>query len=455
MEIHIQINEAIEKGNYLHADSLCRKVLGFPNITDNPDDGSGLVNDVNIDHDLSKSENILTRLGLLKIFVHVLVLRGDPKSINEAIIQSEAILNICLDVYGINNTSKETISAMLSLASVLRKGRRDQIEEAEQVYTEVLNIISKSNEEIRKKFNADIATALMGLGIAIEAQGNDRLSEAKACYMDALSIRRSIFGEISSETGESLLYLASLLCRMNDNNGFVVEAIIRYEQALSIFISLYGGEHQRVTLCRDSIRLLLQKQSVKLLNDRLYAEAAVCNAAAEKGCSGAAIVSGYFAPPQSHNNFNNNPLFCAIYPCFNSARLLNSSASSDSVNMIDLSHRRNDFIFFWAINEEGGTLSLVSAITSWFASRHGKKNPVMPRWDAITLIPFSLENKYTQIEVKLSPDSGESQLTVNEYDPVTNTSNEFFSAMFQNLEDMQNWKDALDAIRGDQSGISL
>ena len=176
------------------------------------------------------------QLGVLVDLARLLILR---KEIFEGIILLEQALVITATLYG--GSGERTASALTSLASVMRKGGSiDQLEQAEQLYNQAIRILFTIHGQ---DGHTDIANAFLGLAMSIEAQGRSRYDDALRIYEDALAMRRMFFGERHSDTADALLCLASLLARTDEN---ILAAAVRYEQALSIFLSIYSKDHHRV-----------------------------------------------------------------------------------------------------------------------------------------------------------------------------------------------------------------
>ena len=182
-ELKLSAAGAVERDDFDDAEQIYRRLL---EIYDD-DDSVGL-------------------LGVLKVLGRLLVLRGKTK---EAIEHFEKATAITALVYGPDHI--ECASAHVAMASVLRKGTPEQVEEAEESYRDALKVLRSHHG--KNANNAEIASALVGLGMALEAQGEDKYDDAEACYKEALAMRKRVCGPKSPDTGDVLLCIAALLGR--------------------------------------------------------------------------------------------------------------------------------------------------------------------------------------------------------------------------------------------------
>jgi tetratricopeptide (TPR) repeat protein len=223
-------------------------------------------------------------LGCLNILGRLLVLRGKN---NEAIEHFEKATAITALIYGPDHI--ECAAAHIAMASVLRKGSSEQIEEAEESYRDALKVLKTHHG--KNASNTDIASALVGLGMSLEAQGEDKYEEAETCYKDALNMRKKVCGPKSPETGDVLLCIAALLGRSREVN----EAFVIFQQALDVFRTAFQtDDHPRIQLALDSLHLLYRKQAKDFYEDEQYGQSAVYEMAANFKSGGAPMVQGRF-----------------------------------------------------------------------------------------------------------------------------------------------------------------
>ena len=313
-ELKVHAAGAIERGDFEDAESMYRSLLELYDDDDTP-----------------------SQLGALKVFTRLLLLKGE---IAEAITFFEKALLITCNIFGTEHP--ETAAALVALASALRKGSGDQIEEGEQIFNQALKLLRKIHG--KGTANADTATALIGLGMAMEAQGSQRNKDARPVYEEALTMRRSVLGGNHPDTGDALLCIAALLGRSEDINL----AAVRYEQALAVFRAAYQSEqHPRVLLCLDSLALLYRRQAKELKKEKLFGESTVAEMAATRRCGGAAIVSGYFYR-LSDSSFGfkkqKKVIFAAMYP-------EREDPDSSSVSK-GKSNGKDRVVLLWAYDDE-------------------------------------------------------------------------------------------------------
>ena len=246
------------------------------------------------------------QLGILTVLSRILVLRGE---LAEAVSWLEKSLVIHVSCFGAE--SLETAQAMTALAGVMRKSAdADQHQEAEQLSLQALEIMYK---HYGKEGHADIATAMVGMGMCVERIG--RLGEARQIYEDALAMRRKHLGNNHADTGDALLCLAALLSRTWETSV----AMVRYEQAISVFRAVYSNQpqHPRVELVKDSLATLYRRQAKEQWEQSLFGEACVSSMAADRRVLGSAVVSGYFfkkEPGAFGLGSVNKKLFAALFP---------------------------------------------------------------------------------------------------------------------------------------------
>jgi tetratricopeptide (TPR) repeat protein len=246
------INVAIEKNDMILAERLCKHVI--------------VLNE--------NSNNIKVKIQLLTIFKILIKLLILNNELNEASKYAEQCL--CNTALLLGGYHIDTANAMTLVASILKKGNREQQEEAEYIYSQAIEIY-KANSD-----NSLLASTIMNMAMTIEAQGELRLHDAIQYYYDALQMKRKIYGEKHSETGDSLLCLASCLARSGNN----LEAAARYEQAYSVYKELRKNNEQaqtRLELCKKSLSTLLKKKSDELLKENKITEASVVHTASELG----------------------------------------------------------------------------------------------------------------------------------------------------------------------------
>ena len=338
-ELKLHAAGAIERGEFEDAESMYRDLL-----------------------ELYGESESASQFGALKVFTRLLLLKGE---IAEAITYFEKALLLACHIYGTDHP--ETAAALVALASALRKGSEEQIEEGEQIFLQALKLLRKIHG--KGATNAETATALLGLGMSMEAQGLYRSKDARPVYEDALAMRRTVFGGNHPETGDALLCLAALLGKSEELNL----AAVRYEQALAIFRAAYqSDQHPRVTLCLDCLALLYRRQAKELKKDKLYGESTVAEMAAARRCGGAAIVSGYFFRfTDSSFGFKKQKkvIYAAMYPERDQADS-SSSNGKDKNNKNNIKDGKDRVVLLWAYDEEpiaGG----------WFGNaKPGKETPI-------------------------------------------------------------------------------
>jgi tetratricopeptide (TPR) repeat protein len=327
-ELKLNAAKAIEEGYFEEAESMYRDFLGQYEDDDNP-----------------------CQLGALKVFTRLLLLKG---VISEAIIYFEKALLITCNVFGTDHA--ETAAALVALASALRKGSGEQIEESEQIFNQALKLLRKLHG--KNTPNAETATALIGLGMAIEASGNKRSKEARQAYEDALAMRRTVLGGNHPDVGDALLCVAALLGRTEEINL----AATRYEQAVGVFRSAYQSEkHPRVVLCLDSLALLYRRQAKEMRKDKLFGQSTVAEMAAVRRCGGAAIVSGeFFRYTDSSFGFKKQKkvIYAALYPEREDSESSSSKGKSKNSS-------KDRVVLLWAYDEE-------NLVGGWFAGNKGK-----------------------------------------------------------------------------------
>jgi tetratricopeptide (TPR) repeat protein len=246
------------------------------------------------------------QLGILTVLSRILVLRGE---FTEAVSWLEKSLVIHVSCFGAE--SLEAAQAMTALAGIMRKSAdADQHHEAEQLSLQALEIMYK---RYGKEGHADIATAMVGMGMCVERIG--RLAEARQIYEDALAMRRKHLGNNHADTGDALLCLAALLSRTWETSV----AMVRYEQAISVFRAVYSDQpqHPRVELVKDSLATLYRRQAKEQWEQSLFGEACVSSMAADRRVLGSAVVSGYFfkkEPGALGLGSVNKKLFAALFP---------------------------------------------------------------------------------------------------------------------------------------------
>jgi tetratricopeptide (TPR) repeat protein len=327
-ELKLNAAKAIEEANFEEAESMYRDFLGHYEDDDNP-----------------------CQLGALKVFTRLLLLKG---VISEAIIYFEKALLITCNVFGTEHA--ETAAALVALASALRKGNGEQIEESEQIFNQALKLLRKLHG--KNTPNAETATALIGLGMAIEASGNKRSKEARQAYEDALAMRRTVLGGNHPDVGDALLCIAALLGRTEEINL----AATRYEQAVGVFRSAYQSEkHPRVVLCLDSLALLYRRQAKEMRKEKLFGQSTVAEMAAVRRCGGAAIVSGdFFRYTDSSFGFKKQKkaIYAALYP-------EREDADSSSSKGKGKNSSKDRVVLLWAYDEE-------NLVGGWFAGNKSK-----------------------------------------------------------------------------------
>lgn len=248
-ELKLHAASLIKEEQYSAAESIYREIL-----------------------DLYDDEDSPGQLGALKIYTRLLLMKGE---VAEAITYFERATSITFGIYGDDHL--ETASACMALASAQRKGNGEQVEESEVIFKEALKIYRKIHG--KKTPHSNTAAALLGLGMAMEAQGSNRCNDARQAYENALTMRQTVFGENHQETGDAMICLAALLSRTEEVNA----ALVAYEKALAIFRIAYHSEtHPRVLLCLDSMALLFRRQAKILRSDKLFGEGTVSEMAASR-----------------------------------------------------------------------------------------------------------------------------------------------------------------------------
>lgn len=324
-ELKINAAKSIEREEYEDAESMYRDLL---TLYDEDDEESP------------------SQLGALKVFTRLLLLKGDD-GLAEAITLFEKALLITCNIFGIDHP--ETAASLVAMASALRKGSEEQICEAEGIFKQALKILKKIHG--KETANADTATALLGLGMSIEAQGSDRYDDARLVYENAVSMRQKLFGDKHPETGDAILCLAALLGSQSEELN---ASGIRYEQALLAFRSVYNEQHPRVLLCLDSMALLYRRQAKELRGQQLFGEGTVAEMAATKKCGGGAIVSGYFWR-YSDSSFGfkkqKKVIYAALYPERKGQESSTGKGKKGKKNK-DKDKAKDPVVLFWAYDEE-------------------------------------------------------------------------------------------------------
>ena len=245
------------------------------------------------------------QLGIIAILTRILVIRGE---VSEAIQWLEKALVLTVSFYGAE--SEEMAQAMISLAVTLRKSDdTNDHHEAEQLYLQAIEILYKRHGP---EGSADVATAILAMGMCVERLG--RLHDARQVYEDALAMRRKHLGINHADTADALLCLAALCSRTWETSV----AMVRYEQAYEVFRQVYGSQHPRLELVRDSLATLLRQQAKEQWEQSLFGEACVSSMAADRRVVGNAIVSSYFFKKESGPlgiGTSMKKLFAAIFPC--------------------------------------------------------------------------------------------------------------------------------------------
>ena len=402
-ELKLHAAGAIERGEFEDAESMYRDLLEL----------------------YDDDEESPSQLGALKVFTRLLLLKGE---IPEAITYFEKALLITCNVFGTDHP--ETAAALIALASALRKGSDEQIEESEQIFLQALKLLRKIHG--KGAANADIATAMIGLGMAQEAQGLSRMKEARVVYEDALAMRRTVLGGNHPETGDALLCVAALLGRTDEVNL----SAVRYEQALAVYRAAYQSEqHPRVLLCLDSLALLYRRQAKELRREKLFGESTVAEMAATRRCGGAAIVSGYFFRlSDSSFGFKRQKkiIFAAMYP-------EREHADSSSSREKDKNKGKDRVVLLWAYDEEpiaGG----------WFGAAGGKAGKDAPVEDMGTGAIVVLKTPSADV-IEEDSKKGEEQETRYKLRIMSAGSgskrSEVFSAYAQDVSVAQEWFEIL------------
>eukprot|EP01038_Epipyxis_sp_PR26KG_P011975 gene11975-16028_t len=328
----------LKNGDYDEAIAIYEQLLSFTYDEDN--NTLKDTNDLNDSEITLSKRNKLQRLTILNTLSRILLL---TKCFELAVKYLEEILVLSCELYGAEHLN--TVYAMIALAGGFRSLKTNNntinynlnsgathLIEAEQLYLQSLRILHNIYGE--SAVNIDIAKVLVRLGLTIEAQQisslvriddeSSRYDEVKQIYDDALFIYRAIYGENHITTADTLICVAALATRMNQ----IDVAIVRYEQALSILLTICDVNHSRITLILESLLLLFKKQSIILKEEKFVAESNVKLKSVELRCVGSPIISGYFhklsssnvADPTLHSNNNlleNQsyiPVFVAIYP---------------------------------------------------------------------------------------------------------------------------------------------
>lgn len=312
---------ALSKGHVQRAESLYRNLLLY-------------------ERDLH-GEDWPGQLSALHILARLLLLRQDYA---EAIQWLEKALVITVTFCG---EGPETASAMVTLAGALRKsgaavGDADQQAEAEQLYLQAIEAFVRQ----QPGGSAEAAAAMVGLAMCCEAQG--RLGEARTLYEDALAMRRRVLGPAHADTADTLLCLASLLSRTWETSV----AMVRYEQAITLFRSIYPSSHARVALVRDSLRTLFLRQAKELRDQGLYGEACVASSAGERGCVGNAIAQGYFQrkEPGMLVGASLRKIFAAVFPCMSAESVARRDRQEGQEGQE--AEEGDELVLVWAYDED-------------------------------------------------------------------------------------------------------
>lgn len=406
-ELKLHAAVAIEKGDFEDAESMYRDLFGIYGDDDNPN-----------------------QLGALKVFTRLLMLKGETA---EAITLFEKTLLITCNVYGTDHA--ETAAALVALASALRKGTDEQIEEGEQIFNQSIKLLRKLHG--KGTANPETATAMIGLGMTLEARGTKRNKEARQAYEDALAMRRTVLGGNHPDVGDALLCVAALLSRTDELNL----AALRYEEALSVFRAAYQSEqHPRVLLCLDSLALLYRRQAKELRKDKLFGESTVAELAANRRCGGAAIVAGYFFR-LSDSSFGfkkqKKVIYAALYP----EREITDSSSSKKKKK-----ETNRVVLLWAYDEE-------SLTGGWFAGNKGKDKDTIVEDNGMGAV-VELEKPTADVieeEAKKGDDS-ETKYKLRIMSKNSRSKNvEIFSAYAQDVSVAQEWFEILGEEEEDES----
>jgi len=385
------INVAIEKNDMILAERLCKHVI--------------VLNE--------NSNNIKVKIQLLTIFKILIKLLILNNELNEASKYAEQCL--CNTALLLGGYHIDTANAMTLVASILKKGNREQQEEAEYIYSQAIEIY-KANSD-----NSLLASTIMNMAMTIEAQGELRLHDAIQYYYDALQMKRKIYGEKHSETGDSLLCLASCLARSGNN----LEAAARYEQAYSVYKELRKNNEQaqtRLELCKKSLSTLLKKKSDELLKENKITEASVVHTASELGVIGDSIANGNFyhlvENILSFGKFKKS-LFAAIYPI----------DKEDNVSKL----------LIWSYNDDNKSIVKYLMSKSSFGSFIGRNN--LPNCEIIEI------KSNNELTIDIDSSSNNNNNNNDEYLKIKSIDQEekiIFSAWIpiENHTELDNWRDA-------------
>lgn len=381
------------------------------------------------------------QLGILSVLARILLIRGET---SEAILWLERGLVLHVTLYGAE--SVETAQSMLSLASALRKSvDTDQHLEAEQLYLQAIEIFYKCHGS---EGSADVATAILSMGMCVERIG--RLNDARQAYEDSLAMRRKHLGNSHADTGDALLCLAALLSRTWETSA----AMVRYEQALEVFYQIYGSQHPRIELVKDSLANLLRQQAKEQWEQSLFGEACVSSMAADRRVAGNAIVSGYFyrkEPGPLGIGTATKKLFAAIFPI--------GVGSAGSVSNTDTNFGASDrnILLLWAydadMSSQGRALPGATVISSvWRA--------IKPAHTRVAKTGVELYGEATavaitagaQVCVGASPNNDTAHRVFSIIQPQpshgsTGNVSELFSAVSENEASLSAWSEAVTSGR--------
>ena len=342
--------------------------------------------------------------------------------------------------------SAEAAAGLMALGGALRRGSPQQIEEAEQVFGQAIEVFQTVHGE--QGIHADIATAILGLGMAVEALG--RFEEAIAIYEDALGMRRKLFGRNNADTADAILCLATLLARTDDTNL----AAARYEQALGAYRSIYeDDQHPRIQLCMDSLAILFRRQARELRRAKVHAEAAVAELTALRRCAGNAIVAGYFTKVSEASGYfsgkSKRSVYAAVYPV-----TPNSNNSSPSAG-------KDGHVLIWAYDDDNDPTSG----SSWLGYKKGGdevcpvgetielNQPVVSVEDPPQVAPRggrgAPDDDGMLLRVMTADDSGGKGFGGRQARHVRRT--EVFSAYVRNPDQAQEWVETLAFDDGEQN----
>jgi tetratricopeptide (TPR) repeat protein len=377
------------------------------------------------------------QLGILSVLTRILLIRGET---SEAILWLERGLVLHVTLYGAE--SPPTAQSMLSLASALRKSvDTDQHLEAEQLYLQAIEILYKCHGS---DGSADVATAILSMGMCVERIG--RLNDARQAYEDSLVMRRKHLGNSHADTGDALLCLAALLSRTWETSA----AMVRYEQALEVFYQIYGSQHPRIELVKDSLATLLRQQAKEQWEQSLFGEACVSSMAADRRVAGNAIVSGYFykkEPGPLGIGTATKKLFAAIFP-------VGQQMAADATNS---AARDRNILLLWAydadMSSQGRALPGATVISSvWRA--------IKPAHTRVAKTGIELYGEGTavaitagaQVCVGASPSNDTTHRIFSIIQPQpssgnTGTVSELFSAVSENEASLSAWSEAVTSGR--------